>query len=189
MHFRVGTQYLDCAPLKLLSFFSGLFRVVFFLALLFQMHLALSEEGDASALKSAFLFNFALYTEWPVLPGTFEFCIVGQDDLGGAVDVLSRKVILGRPIRVRRIRDFDALTCNLVFIAKSESARIGDILALLANLPVLTVADIGIEDNAGTMLQLQIENGRVGFSADQTAARAVGLNLSAKMLRIARSVH
>lgn len=151
---------------------------------------AVHADAAEAALKVAFLYNFTLYTEWPEPTPVFELCVAGKDDLGETLDALSRKEVAGRPIQIRRIpasTDVPA-SCQLLFVAAAESARLSRLLAPLANRAVLTVAEIDSSHPARPMLRLSIQDARLGFDANQTAARTAGLRLSSKMLRLARSV-
>lgn len=144
-------------------------------------------DGGEAALKAAFLYNFALYTEWPELGAVFEICVLGRDELGEALDALSAKAVAGRPIRVRRLGDTAVPEdCNLLFVAPPHSERLDGVLAPLAARPLLTIAEHAA--NATPMLRLSLEQGRLVFDVNQTAARAAGLSFSAKLLRLARSV-
>lgn len=150
---------------------------------------ALADAPDA-ALKAAFLYNFALYSEWPALGPDFEFCAIGKDGLGESLDALTRKAIAGRAVRVRHLENNDVPdTCNVLFVSANEAARLAKLLPALAGRPVLTVAENESETATGTMLRLTHEQGRLTFDASPGAARAAGLNFSAKLLRLARRVN
>ncbi len=151
--------------------------------------MAIAADDNESSLKAAYLYNFAVYTEWPVLPTAFEFCIAGKAKFGEALDALTRREIAGRPIRIRHLGTTDvAPECNLLFVDASEKPRAGKIIGPLAARPVLTVVDVGMEGDAKAMVHLIADQGRISFSVDHTSARAAGLNFSSKMLRLARSV-
>lgn len=163
--------------------------LVLLAALLVQGFPARTADGSEAALKAAFLYNFALYTEWPALGPAFEICIVGKDALGDALDALGTKAVAGRPIHIRRLAGTEVPDeCNLLFIAAAESDQLGKLLAPLASRPLLTVAEDGDDAAGKPMLRLTLEHGRLSFDANLTAARAAGLSFSAKLLRLARSV-
>lgn len=140
-------------------------------------------------MKAAFLYNFALYTNWPALGAQFDICAVGRPSAGDALNALARKEIAGRPVRVRQLAaDEPATGCNVVFVPAAESERLGRLLAPLAGKPVLTVAEAPFGAHAQPMLRLASEDGRLLFDVNRTVARAAGLDFSAKLLRLARSV-
>lgn len=146
-------------------------------------------DGPDAALKSAFLYNFALYSEWPNLGAAFEFCAIGRDGLGDSLDALTTKVIAGRAVRVRHLEGNEVPdSCNVLFVSAAEASRLTKLLPALAGRPVLTVSENGSDTAAGSMLRLTHHEGRLTFDADQSAARAAGLSFSAKLLRLARRV-
>lgn len=148
-----------------------------------------ADNSNEAALKAAFLYNFALYTEWPSLPPVFEYCIADKLDESAAIDALAKKEIAGRPIRIRHLGASDSLaTCNVLFVTAAEKARLASLVAALESRPVLTIVDGEMDGEGHAMLQFHLADGRVGFTANQSRARASGLAFSAKMLRLARSV-
>lgn len=146
--------------------------------------------GDAEAeLKAAFLYNFALYTEWPQLGATFGICIAGKDELGLALDALARKAVAGRPVHLQRLDNGDVPdACNVLFIGGGEATPLADLPPRLSGRPILIVVENEHSYSAGAMLRLTREQGRLTFDANQTAARNAGLRFSAKLLRLARRV-
>lgn len=53
-------------------------------------------------LKAAFIYNFAVYTEWPAAVGSkLNLCMLGQDPFGGELQELNGKVIGARSIAVQ----------------------------------------------------------------------------------------
>jgi uncharacterized protein DUF4154 len=172
-----------------MQFCAPLLRIVVFFACLMGQVGGAAADGGEGALKAAYLYNFALYTDWPALPATFEFCISGKDDFGDGLDTIGRRQISGRPIRIRHFQGAEVPgECNLVFIVAANRVAGTQALASLAGRPVLTVGDVGLETDHRPMLQLASENGQLYFTVNQSAARAGGLSFSAKMLRLARGV-
>src|SRR5215216_5851997 len=50
---------------------------------------ALADDPPEYRLKAAFLFNFALFTEWPAeVGGVINLCVDGTDPFGKEIDVL-----------------------------------------------------------------------------------------------------
>jgi hypothetical protein len=149
-----------------------------------------AQSSSEAALKAAYLFNFALYTEFPSVGLAFELCVVGKDTLGDALDALGRKEVGGRSVRVRHVSATADLAseCNMVFVPAGEAASLSRVTSALAGLPVLTVAEGDATRQAKVLLRMTTESGRLVFDADNSAALAVGLRMSSKMLRLARSI-
>lgn len=143
-----------------------------------------------STLKVAYLYNFAIYTQWPALSPVFEVCVAGEDTLGDSLATLAAKEIAGRPVRVQALSGASVPpSCNLLFVAPMDRAQLDRLLGAVASRQILTVADIDTPADDRFVLTLLQEQGRMGFNANHTAAKARGLALSAKLLRLARNVY
>jgi hypothetical protein len=141
-------------------------------------------------LKAAFVYNFALFTEWPTaVGGTLNLCVYGTDPFGAELDGLQGKLAGARSIAVHRKATIDDLPgCQIVFIAASAVAHLPRVLAGLAGQPVLTVADSASAATQGVMLNMTVTQNKISFEANLRAAREARLNLSSKLLRLATEV-
>jgi YfiR/HmsC-like len=141
-------------------------------------------------LKAAFLYNFALFTEWPAEVGvTLHLCVVGSDPFGAELDGLQGKAVGARSLAVQRKTGIDALkACQIVFVPPAASSQLPRVLEALEGLPVLTVADSPGAARQGVALNMAVVQNKVSFEANLRAARAAHLNLSSKLLRLATEV-
>ena len=141
---------------------------------------------DEKALKAAFIYNFALYAEWPMpLPDGVRLCVLGHDDLGPALDAVGSRQINGKPVTLQRLDPgASSAGCHVLYVADAKSARIA---RELRQKPILSVTDVaGVEF---AMITLARDGNRLVFDIDNSSARAAGLALSSKLLHLARSVH
>jgi hypothetical protein len=89
----------------------------------------------------------------------------------------------------RRIADVqDAAKCRILFIASSESARMKLILAALGKSSVLTVSDMPDFTASSGMIQFVLEENKVRFEVNLSAADRAGLTLSSQLLKVATNV-
>ncbi len=145
--------------------------------------------SDPATLKAAFLYNFALYTSWPPGAATgFALCAFGRDDLGPALDALAGKTVDGKPVQVRRVDSIgDARSCQLLYVSEATGASLASVARGLQGAPVLVVSDAaGAAEQA--MIQIEPDASRLAFSVNLGRVRAAGLDVSARLLRLARSV-
>lgn len=142
-------------------------------------------------LKAAFLFNFALFTEWPTEVGpTLNVCVHGQDPFGEEIDALQGRAVGNRRVAIQRKPRIDGLKdCQVVFISSSAIGNLPRVLDALRGLPVLTVADSPGAARDGVALNMGVAQSKIVFEANLDAARAAKLALSSKMLRLAREVY
>ncbi len=147
--------------------------------------------AEEAPLKAAFLYNFVLYSTWPAMPADgATMCVLGSDDMGPAFDALAGKLVHGRAVKVRRLlqRPVRAEDCQLLFIAASHHAVLPSLVQALQSAPVLTVADAGAYPPELPMLVLEREGSRLVFQVNLGSARAAGLRLDPKLLRLAKVV-
>lgn len=144
----------------------------------------------AEQLKAAFLYNFALFVEWPVAPAKeFDLCLYGGRPFEAA-DALAGKTVGGAPVRVRRPAQAEELrSCRILYIDASDRKALERARAAVATAPVLTVAEASETDESPAMINLVVENGRLAFDIDMHAASRVGIKISSRLLRLARKVY
>jgi hypothetical protein len=144
-------------------------------------------------VKAAFLLNFTKFAEWPVTAfvapdSPIAICILGDDPFGNALDqIVAGEVVDGRKVAVRRIKQAPLpKSCQVLFAGSSEK----DVLKILPGLGpgVLTVGEGEGFVGGGGMIAFVIENRRVRFGINQTAAENAGIKLSSRLLKVAKSV-
>ena len=140
--------------------------------------------------KAAFLYNFALFTEWPADIGpTLNLCVYGPDPFGDEIDGLQGKSVGERSIALQPIANGESLkACQLVFITPGAIGNLPQVLAELLDRPALTVADSPSAAMRGVVLNMAVVQNKITFEAKPQAARAARLNLSSKLLRLATEV-
>lgn len=142
-------------------------------------------------VQSVFIFNFTRYAEWPRAvfsreTNSFVIGVLGSDPIREhIVQVVANERAEDRPIAVRsyrRVQDIDA--CHILFISRSEAGQLESVLAALKGRSILTVSDQEGFARSGGMIQFRTERQRVRLTVNLEAVRAVGLNISSKLLRI-----
>jgi hypothetical protein len=156
---------------------------------------ARAETGpDMNQAKANMLWNIAKFVEWPALPddksAPLVFTILGEDDLAADLaGLLSSRTVNGRPVFVRFARrPQDAKGSQILYVAASESEKIGVVLAAVDSTAVLTVSDAPGFAEHGGMVGFATEGTRVRFEVNRNLAEKNGLKLSAKLLSLARLV-
>jgi YfiR/HmsC-like len=152
---------------------------------------ALSTELTEYQLKAAFLYNFAVFTDWPAEVGTpLNLCILGPDPFGDEINDLQGKAVGNRTLAVQRKAANQPISgCHIVFITAQAMRRLPRVLDEIRDRPILTVADSEGAAKRGVVLNMAVTQNRVTFEASQAAARASRLTLSSKLLRLATEVH
>jgi hypothetical protein len=156
---------------------------------------AAGESSTDTQSKSKFLLNFAEFTEWPASAFASEnepliIGILGRDPFGKPLDKLAENEILkGRHVRVMRYRKVEEIkACHILYISKSEEPRLDRILRALKGKPVLTVSEMENSAIRGVMIRMRTENERIRLEINLESAKAAGLTLKSKLLRLGEIV-
>jgi YfiR/HmsC-like len=170
-------------------------RVALAAALMASSAIPAVRAADATldvAVKAAFLYNFAKFTEWPTLRlgAPLIVCVAGDDEIAAAlVETVRGQTISGHALEVRRSQDDTAWrACHVLFIADAAFSGSAWRLYDITMLPVLTVSDAKGSARAGGMIELYVESGRMRFAINTDATDRSGLRLSSRLLGLARVV-
>ncbi len=154
--------------------------------------LARADAVPEQELKAAFVFNFTVFTEWPsdalAAGASIGLCANASSPMIGALNNLNDKMVNGHRLAVRPYTTLASLRgCHVLVLDNRDRERWAQLRRELPGTHVLTVADERA-GGEGAIIALSVENQRVGFDIDMGAARGAQLNLSSKLLRLARSV-
>lgn len=142
--------------------------------------------------KAAFIYNIALFTTFPhVDGGQIRLCVLGRDPFDGALAALQGKTVGAARLAIDYPRSAaEAMRrCQILFISDSEADRIGALVDSGKDAPVLTVADMKGAARLGVMLELSVQDKRIGFEFNGAVARAANITVSSKVLRLAKAVY
>jgi len=154
-----------------------------------------AEQRTATAednIKAAFLFNFTKFVEWPASDQTqpFRICTVAEPAFGAAVErTIEGETTGGRPIEHVTPPNPDAARgCHILFVGHLDSDRIERWLGAARGVPVLLVGESRAAWDRGAHINFVVDANRVKFDVNPSAASRVGLTVSSKLLRVARTI-
>jgi hypothetical protein len=152
-----------------------------------------AQDVTEPALKAAFIYNFAKFTDWPAdaLPSAtpFNACVLGDAALSDALEraMIGRR-LSGREIGVTRVQPGAAVrSCHLLYISGLASTQIEALTASLRGAPVLTISDADDFARIG-VAQVFVESGKMRFNFNLDVAKQARLQLSSKLLALAAHV-
>jgi hypothetical protein len=153
-----------------------------------------SQQPSEYQVKAAFVLNFIKFVEWPsgerLAGDEFRVCLLGEMPASAPFADLNGQEVLGRRLSVSRVRTpQEARSCQVLFVSASRSALLSEALDGLNSAPVLTVGDTDGYAQRGIMINMYLEDKRVRFEINAEAARAAGLRISAKLLKLAGKVY
>lgn len=159
-----------------------------------------SDASDSSEylIKAGFIYNFAKFVEWPATAfadadSPIVIGVIGVDPFGSLIDrIVEDKKIGSHGFVVRRFRwgkDLkDLKDCKILFVSPSEKAHMDEILQMVKGLPILTVGETPGFAERGGMIRFTLEDNRVRFEVNVEAARQVNLNISSRLLTLAKII-
>jgi hypothetical protein len=143
-------------------------------------------------VKALFLLNFTRYVEWPAASFAetntpIVIALYGEDKFGDELKkAVESKLVAGRTIVIRPVEnDDEAAKCHLLYLNVSDKKRLGEILAKVKGLPVLTVGQTDQFMEQGGMINFVKKEGRVRLEINLDAARQANLQISSKLLSVA----
>lgn len=148
-----------------------------------------------SAVKAAYLYNFAILVKWPETAfakpdSPMIIGVVGRDPFsGGLGSILAGRSVGAHPLVVRNVPvgNADALrACKIVFVTVSESVK--EVTSAVKGLPVLIVGED--EDFAlhGGIIGFVVRNQKIKLEINAQAARQAHLSIPSDLLGIAKIV-
>lgn len=145
-------------------------------------------------VKAVYLINFARFVEWPDKLGmqqdSFTICVFGPDPFGRILDTtVAGEKIAGRNAVAKRISTpQDSVDCRILFVSSAEGGSLNQMVEAANRRSVLTVSDIPHFAKRGGMIQFVMDDKRVRFEVNLTAAQRAGLTLSSELLKVATVV-
>jgi hypothetical protein len=153
-----------------------------------------AQTATAPALTSAFLYNFAKFTEWPsdtLAPGQrLVLCVLGDNAVADALEqTIKGRSIESHELTVETVKPDGALrSCHLLYMSGLDGKQAIQLIDGLKSAPVLTASDADTFAEHGGVAQLILENGRMRFAINVHAAQRARLQLSSKLLSLARII-
>lgn len=175
------------------------------LAFVLAMRAAPAAPADEAAVQAAYVINFVRYARWPdATPGRpYVIVVLGTPDAAATMRRLAARAgpVDGHPLVVRapaltaaaparaeasRLLRGALAGADVVFVAASHADWNAATVAATEGRPVLTVGvGAGFVRNGG-MLALVDEAGRVRFTANEAAIARSPVDVSARVLLLAR---
>ncbi len=173
------------------------------LALAIMLYPAIATPGSAQVatsveyqVKAAFLLNFVKFIEWPTDAfqgdkAPITLCVFGHDPFGSALDnTLREKTVDNREVLARRMKEVpDLKSCQIVFVGVSDDKRLPEILDSLKGTSALVVGETESFAERGGSIQFFLDDNRLRFAVNVDAVKRERVNVSSKLLALARIVH
>jgi YfiR/HmsC-like len=171
-------------------------RLLIFATLLFGVRAEAQTGMSESQIKAMFVYNFLKFVEWPVTTSVaakdpFVVIIIGDGETADATEhFLESKTIGDRPVVVRRIRwDQSLAGARAAFVLEQDARKLHRVFDAAAAAGVLTIGEGEDFATHGGVIGLLVEDRKVRFDVDTSAAQTAHLRVSSKLLALTHSIH
>jgi hypothetical protein len=171
-------------------------RLLVLATLLFGVRVDAQTPMGESQVKAMFVYNFLKFVEWPEdasvgAKGPFVVLIIGEGATADATErFLESKTIGERPVVVRRTQwDQSLRGARAAFVVERDPKKLHRVLDAAALAGVLTIGEGEDFTTSGGVIGLLVEDRKMRFDVDTSAAQSAGLRVSSKLLALTRIVH
>lgn len=149
---------------------------------------------SAAEVTASYIVHFVRFTTWPVdalgsgVPVVI--CVAGNDWVATELTQLARtQKVEGRPLSVRRTRlDDDVSGCHVFYGSNLNGDQTERLLRTTSVMPILTLSDAADFAERGGIANFFIDDGRLRFSVNPGAATRARLQISSRLLSLAKIV-
>ena len=146
-------------------------------------------------VMAAIVHKIVKFVNWPeqrfaAPDDKLRFCVVGDEGIRDAFEVLSERPIHGRQLSVKAVTEPSdvAMTCDVLYLAHDEQHSDTDWFEAVAGHPVLTFAEAGHFGGDGSIVSMSVRRNKIRFSINLDANRDSNLRISAQLLQLAAQV-
>jgi hypothetical protein len=153
-----------------------------------------SQGVDEGELKAAIVYNILLFVEWPpaMLPppgGPLSLCVGPRSAAHASLRRLDRRELRGYTLALRDLDEsVPAPPCHAVFIDAADRVRLAAGLKHQRAAGALVFSDDPDAPPETTAIVLRRIGSRIAFDVNLQPLRQAGIQLSSKLLRLARTV-
>jgi hypothetical protein len=165
---------------------------VTFAVLLLVGTLTSAQDVPEPTLKAAFIYNFALFTEWPAsvvaVAEPLAFCVIGDPAVGDALkQVVKGRLLAGRNLGVLQVTSIGPPRgCHVVYLSGVTVAQAAQLVAGVRDEPVLTMSDLEGFTDRGGIAECFFEHGKLRFRVRLESVTRARLQISSRLLALAR---
>jgi hypothetical protein len=145
--------------------------------------------ADEAELKAAIVFNVLVFVEWPDDRKTLELCVAADNALLPALRQLDGREIRTRTFKVQELTaESSPIGCKAAFIDAADRSKRPAIVKALSEQNVFLISDDADAPAKTTAVTMQRVGPRIALDVSLPAVRQARVQVSSKLLRLARTV-
>ena len=149
-----------------------------------------AQANEDAALRAAVVVNMLIFVQWPDAASASSdlvLCTEAEGELSPYLHTLAGRTVNGRTLRVRSFANgIDLSACHAVLLQSIPSPDVAN--QLDEGRPLMVMTDAQVSDTSLDVVSLAQSSGRIVFDVNLATARRNKLQLSSKLLRLARKV-
>lgn len=157
--------------------------------------LARADDNKEYLVKSAFIYNFVKFVEWPdgkaiSKQSNIDICTVGDSPLNQTTAVFKQASTAKLALTLVQEKNPKNIAshCHVVFISSAEEGQLPEILAAIKGQPVLTVSDMDGFAEHGGMIGFVTNDNKIKIEVNKKSLDSASLRVDAQLLGIALKV-
>lgn len=143
-------------------------------------------------VKAVYIYKLLSFVEWKNASTVGEssipinLCIIGNDPITNAIQLLEGKKVNGRSISVYfREQSHNLIDCHVLFITRSRETVLNEIMdSINQSLGIITISDILDFAESGGMVELLVVENRVKLVINHSQVRHSAVKFSSKLLAV-----
>ena len=146
-------------------------------------------------VKAAYLYSFTKFVQWPAHDfsgpaAPIRLCVLNDAPFQTELNrIANGKSVAGRPVLILAVQDAEqSRSCHILFINSSQGTHVRRILEALRQRSVLTVGESAGFAKRGGIINFVLQENHVQFEVNHRAANEVGLQISSRLLSVAKLV-
>lgn len=169
------------------------FKLLASLFLIIQTNMLQADEllNRTDQIKAVYLVHFVELTRWPISVlnnDRFTICLYEKNSLFPYLKELSREPVMGKQLTIEIIDNLlKNQHCQILYADKKAINQFNSNVEII-NFPGLFISDGFKFVQQGGSISFQIENNKIRLLVNLQQIRNAGLDISSKLLRIARVV-
>ena len=149
-----------------------------------------AQDVTEPALKAAYIYNFAKFTEWPAdaVPAIepLVMCVLGDAAVGDALErEVQGRMLAGHPMVVSRAAGTQR-ACHVLYVSGTTAGQVAQLVAGLRDVAVLTISEVEGFTELGGIAQFFFVRGQLRFSVHLETAKRAHLKISSRLLALAK---
>ncbi|MGQ9425567.1 MULTISPECIES: YfiR family protein [unclassified Gilvimarinus] len=152
-------------------------------------------EASEDQVKAAMVYKILSYTSWP--PTTlgdgqspYHIWVLNAEEVADELQAIAESPRSGeRPIRIHRARSPAQINDpHVIYVGHGSEEHLPAVRQLVQQYPLLIITESPRGLGRGSMINLRVVEGRIGFDVSLTQARESSLDISSRILPLALTV-